>query len=260
MTETHFPPETDTSPLRAIYPGLTGKIAVVTGGSRGIGAATAAALAANGASVAVVGRDTAAIDRTVEAITMAGGRAIGVVADCTVEADVDALRQVVTDRLGPADVVAAFAGGDGMPVATAAETVAHWRRVIESDLTSTFLTVAAFLPSMMARKTGVIITMASAAARQPARSSAAYDIRRPGRARCLVPPRTNRPARRRRGRCGVPGLVGGVLDYRDHPRYRGRKNHGLTGAPGPGRAGPGRAGPGSRQEPRQDLLFLDLRS
>jgi 3-oxoacyl-[acyl-carrier protein] reductase len=157
-----------------MYPGLAGKVAVVTGGSRGIGAATAAALADNGAMVAVVGRDQAAIDSTVEAITGSDGRAIGVVADCTVEADVETLRNVVIDRLGPVDIVAAFAGGNGMPVATAAETVAHWRAVIESDLTSAFLTVAAFLPSMIARRSGVIITMSSAAARQPARSSAAY--------------------------------------------------------------------------------------
>jgi 3-oxoacyl-[acyl-carrier protein] reductase len=174
MTETHSFPLSGTTPMRAMYPGLTGKVAVVTGGSRGIGAATAAALADNGAMVAVVGRDQAAIDSTVEAITVADGRAIGVVADCTVETDVDALRNVVTDRLGPVDILAAFAGGNGMPVATAGETAAHWRAVIESDLTSTFLTVAAFLPSMISRRGGVIITMSSAAARQPARSSAAY--------------------------------------------------------------------------------------
>jgi 3-oxoacyl-[acyl-carrier protein] reductase len=160
--------------MRTTYPGLTDKVAVVTGGSRGIGAATAAALADNGAIVAVVGRDQAAIDRTVEAITVSHGRAIGVVADCTVEADIEGLRKVVNDRLGPVDILAAFAGGNGMPVPTADETAAHWRAVIESDLTSTFLTVSAFLPSMIARRSGVIITMSSAAARQPARSSAAY--------------------------------------------------------------------------------------
>jgi 3-oxoacyl-[acyl-carrier protein] reductase len=174
MTDSHSVPNSNASPVQSAYPGLTGKIAVVTGGSRGIGAATAAALAANGVAVAVVGRDQAAIDTTVKAISAMDGKAVGVVADCTVEADVDALRQVVTDRLGPVDILAAFAGGNGMPVATASETAAHWRAVIESDLTSTFLTVSAFLPSMIARRGGVIITMSSAAARQPARSSAAY--------------------------------------------------------------------------------------
>ncbi|MHB1533486.1 MAG: SDR family NAD(P)-dependent oxidoreductase [Acidimicrobiales bacterium] len=163
-----------------IYPDLAGKVAVVTGGSRGIGAATAAALAANGVAVAVVGRDRAAIDSTVEAITAKGGQAIGVAADCTVEDDLDALRHQVTAQLGPLDVLAAYAGGDGMPVPTATETAAHWRRVVESDLTSTFLTISAFLPSMIERHTGAIVTMASAAARQAAKSSAAYAAAKAG--------------------------------------------------------------------------------
>lgn len=163
-----------------IYPDLAGKVAVVTGGSRGIGAATATALAANGVAVAIVGRDRAAIDATVGAITTEGGRAIGVAADCTLEGDLDALRRQVTGQLGPPDILAVFAGGDGMPVATAAETAAHWRSVVESDLTSTFLTVSAFLSDMIARHAGVIVTMSSAAARQAARSSAAYAAAKAG--------------------------------------------------------------------------------
>ena len=58
-----------------------------------------------------------------------------------------------------------------MPVATAEETAAHWREVIESDLTSTFLTVSAFLPAMIERQGGSIVTMSSAAARQAAETS-----------------------------------------------------------------------------------------
>jgi 3-oxoacyl-[acyl-carrier protein] reductase len=103
-----------------------------------------------------------------------------VIADCTVGDDLAALRQHVNDDLGGVDILVAFAGGNGRPVPTDAETGAHWREVIESDLTSTFLTVSAFLPGMTARKSGVIITMASAAARQPARSSAAYAAAKAG--------------------------------------------------------------------------------
>jgi hypothetical protein len=69
------------------YPDLAGKVAIVTGGSRGIGAATAAAFAANGAAVAVIGRDEAALAAVTADIAAAGGRAIWVPADCTVPAD-----------------------------------------------------------------------------------------------------------------------------------------------------------------------------
>ncbi len=162
------------------YDDLAGKVAMVTGGSRGIGAATARALAVNGALVAVVGRDQAAIDATVESITRDGGRAIGVAADCTDEAALTALHGAVEAQLGPVDILAAFAGGNGMPVPTEHETGDHWRAVLESDLTSTFLTISAFLPGMIARHSGAIVTMSSAAARQAARSSAAYAAAKAG--------------------------------------------------------------------------------
>jgi 3-oxoacyl-[acyl-carrier protein] reductase len=176
MTRTSTDPETST----VRYPDLAGKVAVITGGSRGIGAATAGALAANGSAVAVVGRDRAAITATVDAISGQGATALGVRADCTDEDDLKALSRTVEERLGPVDILATFAGGNGMPVPTNTETAGHWREVIESDLTSTFLTVSTFLPTMLTQQSGVIITMSSAAARQPAKSSAAYAAAKAG--------------------------------------------------------------------------------
>ena len=158
----------------AVYADLVGKVAVVTGGSRGIGAATARALAANGVAVAVIGRDRAALDTTAGTIVEGGGQAIGVVADCTVDGDLASAQELIRDQLGAVDILAPFAGGNGAPVDTAAETAQHWRSVIEGDLTSVFLTVSRFLPDMIARGAGSIVTMSSAAARQPAGSSAAY--------------------------------------------------------------------------------------
>jgi 3-oxoacyl-[acyl-carrier protein] reductase len=136
-------------PPQASYPDLAGKVAVVTGGSRGIGAATARSLAANGASVVIVGRDEQALTAVARSIRGHGHRALAVTADCTVEADVERLARTVTEQLGTPDILAPFAGGNGMPVPTPEETVVHWAEVISSDLTSTFMTTRAFLPAMI---------------------------------------------------------------------------------------------------------------
>jgi 3-oxoacyl-[acyl-carrier protein] reductase len=162
------------------YPDLAGKVAVVTGGSRGIGAATARALAANGVDLAVVGRDKAALSAVVDSIRVTEARAIPVRADCTQEDDVRHVADTVAETLGVVDILAAFAGGNGMPVPTTEETPDHWHAVIDTDLTSTFLTVGAFLPSMVELGRGSIVTMSSAAGRQPARSNAAYAAAKAG--------------------------------------------------------------------------------
>jgi 3-oxoacyl-[acyl-carrier protein] reductase len=170
----------DVATVQARYPDLVGKIAVVTGGSRGIGAATAGALAANGARVAIVGRDEKALAAVAGEIESHGGGAIWLRADCTVAPDLERLAEAVNQRLGPIDILAAFAGGSGMPVPTVKETPEHWRETVESNLTSTFLTVRAFLPVMVERRRGVIITMSSAAARQPSQAAAAYAAAKAG--------------------------------------------------------------------------------
>ena len=121
---------TDGLAAHARYPDLAGKVAIVTGGSRGIGAATAAALAENGVAVAIVGRDQTALSDVAARIAERGGRAIWHAADCTVPAELEQMAQAVTGELGPPDVLAAFAGGNGMPVPTTAETPEHWREII----------------------------------------------------------------------------------------------------------------------------------
>src|SRR5581483_2726168 len=83
------------------YPDLAGKVAVVTGGSRGIGAVTCRILAANDVRVAVNGRDHSAIETVVARIRSEGGNALGVEADCTDFAAVEHMRQRVEQELGP---------------------------------------------------------------------------------------------------------------------------------------------------------------
>jgi 3-oxoacyl-[acyl-carrier protein] reductase len=162
------------------YPDLAGKVPVVTGGSRGIGAATCRYLAENGVRVAAVGRDEDALAGVVDEIRWSGGLAIGVPADCTDPAALGDLRDRVEREFDEVDIVAAFAGGAGAPKPTVDLTIDDWRHTIDTDLTSAFLTIQAFLPSMIGRGTGSIITMSSAAGRLPSRASAAYAAAKAG--------------------------------------------------------------------------------
>jgi 3-oxoacyl-[acyl-carrier protein] reductase len=163
------------------YPDLTGKVAVVTGGSGGIGAATCRLLAANGVKVAVSGRDEAKIGAVVDAIRSMGGEALGVAADCTDLAAVQRMRKKAEEELGPVGVVAAFAGGGrARPGPLAQTTEEEWHATVDANLTATFLTLKSFLPGMIEREGGSIVTMASSAARFPTGAPAPYAAAKAG--------------------------------------------------------------------------------
>jgi 3-oxoacyl-[acyl-carrier protein] reductase len=148
-------------------------VALVTGSSRGIGAAIARAYAQQGARVAVHGRDAAALAEVTGAIEGAGGRALSVTADLRRFEEIEAMRARIEADLGPVDVLVANAGGShsrpGQPVEEIDEE--GWRASIDGNLTATFLTLKAFLPGMKQRRRGCIITVSSAAARRPNRGS-----------------------------------------------------------------------------------------
>jgi 3-oxoacyl-[acyl-carrier protein] reductase len=149
-----------------VYPDLDGKVAVVTGGSKGIGAATAVLLGRNKARVAVCGRDEASIERVTDETRSAGAAdAAGIAADLTTENGVARLRAEVEERLGPAEVLMAFAGGFGARTPLLETQLEEWNAVVQSNLTSTFLTLREFGPGMVERGAGSIVTMASNAAR-----------------------------------------------------------------------------------------------
>src|SRR5215204_5980618 len=145
-----------------IYPDLADKVAVVTGGSGGIGAATCRLLAANGARVAVNGRDEAKIDALVGEIRSAGGEAVGAPADCTDPAAVEGMRRRTEEEIGPVGILAAFVGeGRARPGPLAQTTEEDWRSTVDGSLTATFLTLKVFLPGMTERGGGSVVTMAS---------------------------------------------------------------------------------------------------
>jgi 3-oxoacyl-[acyl-carrier protein] reductase len=147
---------------------LEDRVALVTGSSRGIGAAIALRFAAEGARVALHGRDESALDRIQEAIRKEGGESIRVAADVTKLEDVERMRATVERELGPVDVLVANAGGSfTMPGPFEEITEDGWRASVEGNLTATFLTIRTFLPGMKQRRSGNIITMSSSAARRP---------------------------------------------------------------------------------------------
>jgi 3-oxoacyl-[acyl-carrier protein] reductase len=147
---------------------LSGKVALVTGSSRGIGAAIARLFARHGAAVAVHGRDAAALEAVRRDVENGGGRAIQVVADVTKFAEIEAMRRTVEAELGLVDILVANAGGNfSMPGPLEATSEDGWRATIDGNLSATFLTLKSFLPGMKERGAGAIITISSAAARRP---------------------------------------------------------------------------------------------
>ena len=149
-------------------PVLADKVALVTGSSRGIGAAIAKRFAAEGARVVVHGRDEAALAAVAGEIEQAGGSVRQVTGDVTKSADLDRMRAEVERAFGPVDVLVVNAGGSPTrPGPFESITEEGWRAAVDGNLTATFLTIKCFLPGMKERKSGNIITVSSAAARRP---------------------------------------------------------------------------------------------
>jgi 3-oxoacyl-[acyl-carrier protein] reductase len=143
---------------------LIGKVALITGASRGIGRATALALAAAGANVAINyrSRDNEA-DDVVSQIVRSGRIAVAVKADVSVSAEVNRMVGTVTKELGSPSILVNNAG---IGVARSVDDITEqdWDDTIAANLTSAFFAVQAVLPGMRARKWGRIISLSSVAA------------------------------------------------------------------------------------------------
>jgi NAD(P)-dependent dehydrogenase (short-subunit alcohol dehydrogenase family) len=140
---------------------LEEKVAIVTGGGRGIGRAIAETLAKNGASVAVVARTRNEISETVRRIRSREGQAIAVSADISNEDEVRRVAETSQRRLGPPDVLVNNAGHIGVIAPLWESNPSEWWRNLEVNLRGPMLCSRAVLPSMISRKQGVIVNIGS---------------------------------------------------------------------------------------------------
>lgn len=152
---------------------LAGKVALVTGGGRGIGAATARLLAAAGARVIVSARSADEIETVAEEIRGSGGLAEAVPCDIADPAAISRLRAAAEARFGTVDILIANAGiASSAPLARVG--LEEWNRLFTVNATGPFLCAQAFVPGMVARCWGRIVNIASIAGRTGAPYISAY--------------------------------------------------------------------------------------
>ncbi len=152
---------------------IDGKAAVVTGGSRGIGAAIAAALAARGARVVVSSRSQKQVEESAEKLRSKGADAHAVVCDVSDPEQVRSLAQRSHDLIGEVDILVNNAGF--APSAPLREIeLEDWERVFAVNVTGTLLCTQAFAPQMATRGWGRVVNLASIAGRVGAPYIAAY--------------------------------------------------------------------------------------
>lgn len=163
---------------------LAGSVAIVTGGTGGIGRATALALAKRGCAVAIVDRDPARIERVCEEIanlTMAQGgvpRALGLALDVTREQDMNDMASQVVAALGRIDILVTCAGilrfPGSLPKPMVQLTESEWDFVLDVNLKGVFLSNRAVLAAMMRQRSGTIINVSSTSGQQGRAHDSAY--------------------------------------------------------------------------------------
>ncbi|MBZ5564002.1 MAG: SDR family oxidoreductase [Acidobacteriia bacterium] len=158
---------------------LDGRLAVVTGASKGLGKRMAEALAEAGARIALVARDQKRLEGVRESIASRGGKAQAFLADVTSEADVAALAEQVRNRAGVPDILINNAGIN-LRKPLHEFTLEEWHQVMQTNLDGPFLCTRAFVPGMIEKRFGRIINMTSTMSHVSLPGRAAYSASKSG--------------------------------------------------------------------------------
>jgi 3-oxoacyl-[acyl-carrier protein] reductase len=148
-----------------------GRVALITGGASGIGAATARRIQAGGGRVAILDLDPAAVGAAADEL---GDGAIGIAADVTSSAAINAAVAQAERELGPLDILVCSAGIAGASLRTVDVDDDEWKRVLAVNADGVFFANRAVLPGMTARGYGRIVNLASVAGKEGNPMAAAY--------------------------------------------------------------------------------------
>jgi NAD(P)-dependent dehydrogenase (short-subunit alcohol dehydrogenase family) len=153
---------------------LTNKVAIVTGGSRGIGRAIAESLLSEGASVAICGRTQASVTDAVNTLSAKGGRVVGKDLDVSNAESVTRFFQLVDEQLGGLDILVNNAG-IGIFRSVADLSFNDWKATLDTNLSGVFYCCHEAVPRMRHRGGGTIVNVSSLAGRNPFAGGAAYN-------------------------------------------------------------------------------------
>ena len=154
---------------------LEGRVAIVTGGGRGIGRATALELARLGADVVIAELDKPSAERTAAEVKALGRRALAIATDVTSRADLVTMAERTRGELGRIDILVNNAG-IYRAAASLDVTEEHWDAIMNINAKAVFFASQAVLPAMIAQKRGAIVSLASMAGKIGSRTNLPYNV------------------------------------------------------------------------------------